>query len=133
MKSKKASIAVYPHGVSLTGAIFIPWPGLRGHYMKTHACVATVTCPQCGSLPGLPCLGPRGDYKCEVHYRRKDEHAYKLGIRKRPEPKTREARAAGASMDEAVAHRGDCPSLARYPRGGACTCGAFGKPDLPTL
>lgn len=84
MVAKKTSVAVYPHGVSLTGAIFVPWPHLRGHYMKTHPCVASVKCPYCGSQPGIPCLGASSQYKCEPHYTRKDEHAYKLGIRKRP-------------------------------------------------
>jgi hypothetical protein len=81
MATKKTEVWPVHHSHTV---VFVRWPHIRGAYMKTHACVATVQCPFCGAVPGEPCKGTRG-YKPEVHYARKDEHAYKMGTRKRPE------------------------------------------------
>lgn len=54
---------------------FVPHPcGCRGHWLKTHACIAYVECPVCGAPIGVPCTGKMGVMSA-THYKRRRAHA----------------------------------------------------------
>ncbi len=54
---------------------FVPHPGVRGLYVRTHVSVAFNPCPMCGSPTGVPCVskamkGLKGEYVVEAHPQR---------------------------------------------------------------
>lgn len=54
------------------GFAFVPHPVARGYWIRAHPCVAKVTCPFCGSVPGIPCMNKKlGKYVGYTHYDRR--------------------------------------------------------------
>jgi len=51
--------------------IFVAVPNEVGRYLRTDKSVATVECPQCGSVPGEPCKKMNG-YGSATHYVRRN-------------------------------------------------------------
>ncbi|MFA4971530.1 MAG: hypothetical protein WC683_02875 [bacterium] len=56
--------------------VFVVVPNERGRYMRTHVCVAYVTCKCCGAKPGEPCVGRlrvsgKARYSSDTHYLRR--------------------------------------------------------------
>jgi hypothetical protein len=67
MKQTKAYILATSPTVA-----FVMHPLDRGRWLKTDASVVLVPCPQCKSVPGLPCVSAQG-YGATTHYVRRNE------------------------------------------------------------
>jgi hypothetical protein len=59
--------------------IFVPFPGMKGHYLRTDKCVALVECPQCHSPVGVPCTGSYRNYTTSTHWMRRSAARDKFG------------------------------------------------------
>ena len=65
--------------IGTTGHIFIRARWTRGYYLRTHVSAGYVECPDCHAPAGAPCTGDDGQWKTDVHWRRRD--AYKVYLR----------------------------------------------------
>lgn len=61
------------------GEVFVPFPGMRGHYIRTDKCVSMVACPHCQSEAGVPCKGSRDQYTSSTHWMRRSAARDKFG------------------------------------------------------
>lgn len=50
---------------------FVPYPQIRGMWMKVDPAVVQVECPICMSKKGEPCIGTRANYVTTVCWKRK--------------------------------------------------------------
>ncbi len=69
--------------IGKTGHIFIRARWTRGYYLRTHVSAGYVKCPLCLAPPGSPCTAEDGQWKSDVHWRRREVYkAYLKGKRR---------------------------------------------------
>lgn len=52
--------------------IFLTDRANRGRYIKTHICVMSTVCPQCGASATYPCRGAHGSSVQGTHFQRRN-------------------------------------------------------------
>lgn len=57
--------------------VFVPVPGTKGHFIRTHICVATTKCDLCGSRAGEPCISNRDSHGSSTHVMRRESELIK--------------------------------------------------------
>jgi hypothetical protein len=72
MSSRETSISVSRPTYAFGLVAFVPAPGLRGLYLKTHVCVDHVACPTCKAEVGAPCMSRRDTAVSSTHFQRRD-------------------------------------------------------------